>query len=171
MITTRIETRGDHDAVRILNAEAFSQPDEGRIVDALRRACPETVSRVALADETPVGHLLFSPATVQGPDGPVIGMGLAPMAVRPDFQRQGIGSRLVQEGLEDLASGGCPFVIVLGHPEFYPRFGFRRASAFGLRCQWDGVPDEAFMALILKPEALQGISDVVRYRPEFDAAL
>jgi putative acetyltransferase len=98
----------------------------------------------------------------------IVGMGLAPMAVRPDRQRQGIGSQLVKRGLDLLRERGCPFVVVLGHPEYYPRFGFAPASLRGLSSPWDGIPDSAFMALILDAQAMAGVSGVARYREEFN---
>ena len=91
------------------------------------------------------------------------------MAVRPDRQRAGVGSRLVKRGLEILRERGCPFVVVVGHPEYYPRFGFEPASRHGLLSQWDGIRDEAFMALILDAPAMAGVSGVARYRGEFEA--
>ena len=93
------------------------------------------------------------------------------MAVLPQRQRQGIGSALVGRGLEILRDRCCPFVIVLGHPEYYRRFGFEPASKYGLKCQWEGVPDEAFMVLIFDKEAVAGVSGVARYRDEFDEAM
>jgi predicted N-acetyltransferase YhbS len=83
-------------------------------------------------------------------------------------QREGIGSGLVRRGLEILRARGCPFVVVVGHPEYYPRFGFERASVHGLTSQWDGIPDEAFLAILLDPAAMAGVSGVARYRSEFD---
>ena len=94
----------------------------------------------------------------------------APMAVLPDRPRQGIGSRLVRRGLEILRERECPFVVVVGHPEYYPRFGFERASAHGLVSQWEGVPDDAFMALILDSEIMAGVTGIARYRAEFGEA-
>jgi len=107
----------------------------------------------------------------QNQKGDIEGMGLAPMAVHPDRPRQGIGSLLVEGDLEILREQGCPFVVVLGHPEYYPRFGFTPASQFGLACQWEGVPPGAFMVLIMDPELMDGVSGVIRYRVEFDAAV
>jgi putative acetyltransferase len=149
---------------------AFGQPAEADIVDRLRESCADSVSLVA-EDESVVGAILFTPAVIESPDCAVVGMGLAPLAVTPDRQRQGIGSALVRRGLEILRERGCPFVLVLGHPEYYPRFGFERASAHGLTCPWDGVPDEAFMALVLDSKAMEGASGVARYRDEFNEAV
>jgi putative acetyltransferase len=170
MTTIRLEDPRDVAGVRVVNEEAFAQFEEADIVDTLRRTCHECVSLVA-EDGGIVGHILFSPAVVETDGRRVVGMGLAPMAVMPDRQRQGIGSALVEQGLAMLRERGCPFVIVLGHPEFYPRFGFERASAYGLTCQWDGVPDEAFMVLIFDSRATEGMSGVARYRDEFSAAM
>jgi len=149
---------------------AFGQPTEADIVDRLRGSCADLVLLVA-EDEAGVGHILFTPAVIESHARRVVGMGLAPMAVAPDRQRQGIGSALVRRGLEILRERGCPFVIVLGHPEYYPRFGFDPASAHGLACQWGGVPDEAFMVTILDAQAMKGMSGVARYREEFDEGM
>jgi putative acetyltransferase len=169
MITIRSEGPEDAAGIRALNERAFGQCTEADLVDALRRTCEDRLSLVA-EDPGIVGHILFTPAIVESAGRRVVGMGLAPMAVIPERQRQGIGSALVTRGLSLLRDRGCSFVIVLGHPTYYPRFGFERASARGLTCQWPGVPDEAFMVLILDPNAMNGVSGVVQYRPEFDAA-
>ena len=118
-----------------------------------------------------VGHILFSPVPIEDGSQSRQGMGLAPMAVMPNRQRQGIGSKLIEAGLEILREQGCPFIIVLGHPEFYPRFGFVPASRHGLRCQWAGVPDAAFMVLVLGEATMAGVTGVARYREEFEAAM
>lgn len=93
------------------------------------------------------------------------------MAVLPEYQRQGIGSALVNKGIEILRERGCPFIIVLGHPEYYPRFGFMQASTRGLTCQWDSVPDEAFMLLVLDSDKMNNVSGIASYRYEFDEAM
>lgn len=170
MIAIRPEQPDDIAAVRAINETAFSQPAEAAIVDSLRTACPDSVSLVAVEDGRIVGHILFSPVVVSAGNEATQGMGLAPMAVLPDRQHQGIGSLLVRAGIEALRERNCPFIIVLGHPEYYPRFGFAPASRHGLSCQWEGVPDEAFMVLILDEEAMAGVSGTVRYREEFDQA-
>jgi putative acetyltransferase len=171
MITIRRECPGDIATNRAVNEAAFRQCAEADIVDALRYACPDILSLVAESDGEIVGHILFSPVTIEDGSQSRQGMGLAPMAVTPDRQRQGIGSELVQAGLEILREQDCPFVIVLGHPAFYPRFGFEPASGHGLRCQWEGVPDAAFMVLVLDEASMAGVTGVARYRDEFDAAM
>ena len=163
----RQERPNDIPAVRGVNQAAFGQPDEGAIVDALRTSCAEALSLVAEEAGAVVGHIMFSPVSVAAPGGTVYGMGLAPMAVAPSHQRRGIGSALVNAGLKALTERGCPFVIVLGHADYYPRFGFVSASTFGLECQWPGIPDGVFMALVLDQAAMVGITGVARYRQEF----
>jgi putative acetyltransferase len=162
VIEIREEQPADIDAVREVNRQAFDQEQEGRIVDALRDARAVTLALVAISDGAVVGHILFSPLTV----GADVGAALGPMAVRPTYQRQGIGTQLVAQGLERLRERGCPFVIVIGHPEFYPRFGFDPAGAQGLTCEWE-VPAEAFMVNILNGELDGRLRGRAQYRTEF----
>ena len=169
MMEIRNEEPTDRDAVRHLNLTAFDYGPEAALVDKLRTSCKGYLAFVAVEDGTVVGHILFTPVTVDGSN--VVGMGLAPMAVLPSHQRKSIGSQLVRHGLEHLRQSGCPFVIVLGHPEYYPRFGFEVASRYRLRCQWEGVPDEAFMVAVLDTDALPKAGGVARYRREFDDAI
>lgn len=172
MIRIRTEETKDIPQVRKINEQAFETLVEANIVDRLRQTCPNSLSLVAEDGNDIIGHILFSPAVITTPEGEKIeGMGLAPMAVAPARQRQGIGSQLVNRGIEILRKRGCLFIIVIGHPEYYPRFGFEKASKYNLSSQWDGVPDEAFMIVIIDPESLKGISGVVRYPDEFDEAM
>lgn len=164
MIEIRDEQPGDRDAVHEVNRQAFGRDDEARLVDALRDAGAATLSLVATLDTTIVGHILFTPVHVGG----LPGAGLAPMAVVPAHQRAGIGSQLVERGLSRLVDRGCPFVVVLGHPAFYPRFGFVPAASQGLTCDWD-VPTDVFLVNVLNPMAAASLKGHVRYRPEFSA--
>ena len=168
MLTIRNEQPDDIVVVHALNETAFGQPTEATIVDAIRAACPDAVSLVAVDDGQIVGHIFFSPVFASSENGSVQAMGLGPMAVAPERQRQGIGSLLVHAGIDAMRKRNCPFIIVLGHPEYYPRFGFVPTSRHGLSCQWEGVPDEAFMILILDEVAIAGVSGTIRYRDEFD---
>ena len=113
----------------------------------------------------------FTPVTIQTKERIITGMGLAPMAVLPEFQRQSIGSRLVKAGLDLVKKAKYPFVIVLGHPTYYPRFGFVSASHYGIKSEYEDVPDEAFMILVFKKAAFDGVSGVAKYRPEFASSI
>jgi putative acetyltransferase len=167
VITIRPERPEDASQVRHVNELAFGQPAEANLVERLRQACTDSLSLVA-EDDAVVGHILFTSAVVEGAGRRVFGMGLAPMAVLPERQRQGIGSQLVRRGLDILRERGCPFVVVVGHPEYYPRFGFEPASMHSLASQWQGVPDAAFMVLALDVHAMAGVSGVAKYREEFN---
>jgi putative acetyltransferase len=165
----RDEHAGDQDAIFALNQAAFEQPAEARLVDALRAAGAAVVSLVAEIDGEVVGHILFSEVTLDPPRGVADLVGLAPMAVRPGLQRGGIGSALVEEGLRRCAKLGYGAAVVLGHPAYYPRFGFLPAHRFGLGCEFPSPP-EAFMAMELAPGGLGGAAATVHYHPAFRAA-
>jgi putative acetyltransferase len=167
LIRIREERPGDGEGVRAVNTAAFGRPVEAQIVDRLRESCADLVSLVAVDNERVVGHILFSPAAVGG--GPE-GMCLAPLAVLPDCQRRGVGTALMERGIEVLRERRCPFAIVYGHPGYYPRFGFERASVHGLSSHLPDVPD-VFMALVLDNTAMAGVRGVVRHRHEFDDAM
>ncbi len=168
-ILIREEQPADRDAIHALNAAAFDTDAEARLVDALRAGSGLILSLVAETAGELVGHIAFSPVTVTRGDGTTVpGVGLAPMAVVPRLQRTGIGGRLIADGLRRLRDAGHRFCVVLGHPSYYPRYGFVPAGTLGLR--WDRpVPDGVFMAQELVPGGLDGVSGVVRYRPELDA--
>jgi len=162
----RLEQPEDMVAIWQVNEAAFGRPGEADLIDALRQRGAVTLSLVAEQDGEVVGHILFSPVTITHDEVIVTAVGLGPMAVSPTHQRAGIGSQLVRTGLQMLRQAGHSVVIVLGHPTFYPRFGFMPASQFGIR--WENeVPDEVFMVLALQPGALEGVSGIVRYQPEF----
>lgn len=162
----REETGTDRDSVRAINLAAFDTAAEADLVDALRERATPVVSLVAEHHGDLVGHILFTPVEIGGHDR-LRPMGLAPMAVLPEYQNRGIGSELVRHGIGWCRGLGIDALVVLGHAEFYPRFGFRPASAFGLRCAYE-VPDEAFMALELEPGALLDVSGLVRYHSAFN---
>ena len=170
MITIRTERPEDYTEVRRINELAFGRPAEADLVDKLRQACAEAVSLVAEDHDLVVGHILFTPVVVETANQRAVGMGLAPMSVLPGRQRQGIGSQIVTRGLDILRERQCPFVVVVGHPEYYPRFGFEPSSRHGLASQWEGIPDAAFMTIILDARAMAGVSGVARYRDEFNDA-
>jgi putative acetyltransferase len=167
VLTIRIERPEDASPVRLVNQLAFGQPVEADLVERLRQAGTDSLSLVA-EDDMVVGHILFTSVVIESAGRRVLGLGLAPMAVVPDRQRQGIGSQLVKRGLAILRERGCPFVVVVGHPDYYPRFGFEPASKHGLVSQWESVPDAAFMVVVLDAHAMAGVSGVARYREEFN---
>jgi putative acetyltransferase len=168
----RPEQAEDHEAVGEIHERAFGGPLEGRLVEALRSspAFLPQLSLVALVDDELVGHILFSRVAVVGGAAPGDAVALAPMAVDPPFQRRGIGSALVPDGLAGCRRRGEALVVVLGHPGYYPRFGFRPAEELGILPPFD-VPQErgreAWMALGLRDGHPRG---TVRYPPEFDLA-
>jgi len=166
----RAELPGDIPAIREVNQRAFGGTQEVKIIDALRSSCPDLISLVAVFEEQVVGHILFSPVMIESTNGAVQGMGLGPLAVLPELQNQGIGVQLVRYGLEIVRGTSYPFVVVLGHSEYYPRFGFERASAYGVHSQWSQVPDGAFMLLVLDQSAMQGVTGTAYYRHEFDGS-
>jgi putative acetyltransferase len=106
---------------------------------------------------------MYSPLSI---GGNVTGAAWGPMAVLPEHQRQGIGSKLIEAGNRKLKDAGCPFIIVVGHADYYPRFGFRPASEHGIKCQWD-VPDDVFMLLVLEQAKMECVSGLATYRHEF----
>jgi putative acetyltransferase len=161
----RPEESGDRPAVRAIHDRAFGRAAEGRVVDALRAVGPR-VSLVAVLDGHAVGHILFTPVVVEAAAGAWTALGLAPMAVLPEHQRRGVGSALVRDALQACRARGEPLVFVLGHPHYYPRFGFRPAGPLGLSCEFD-APDDAFMVAELSAGVLAGRTGRVRYRPEF----
>jgi putative acetyltransferase len=165
LTTIRPEEPRDADDVRLVNQRAFGRSSEAAVVDALR-GLADAISLVATIEARIVGHILFTPVQVGDLQQGVQAVGLAPMAVLPEYQRQGIGSQLVRAGLDACRSRGRGLVVVVGHPEFYPKFGFMRASTTGLEYEHAVRPD-AFMVLELQPGALARARGVVRYRPEF----
>jgi putative acetyltransferase len=171
VIEIREERAGDEAAVRRVNELAFGQQEEAALVDALRGAADPHVSLVATDGGEIVGHIFFSPVTIEPDDSTPADsafapMGLAPMAVLPEYQRRGVGSALVRAGLEECRRAGYKVVVVLGHAEYYPRFGFRPAGGAGLRSEYP-VPDEVFMVAELEPGALAGRRGLVKYHPAF----
>ena len=165
-VIVRPEEDRDHLAIYAITSAAFDGGEEADLIDRLRQTADPFISLVAEVEGRVVGHILFTPVSFTGPAGASPGIGLAPMAVAPGLQRRGIGSALVERGLEACREAGHQAAVVLGHPEYYPRFGFDRASAHGIRWEIE-VPDEAFMVLELVPGALEGRSGVVHYHPEF----
>lgn len=165
MCAIRLETNHDRTAIWHVNQAAFDADAEANLVDALRDGGYADVSLVAKIDDLIVGHILFSRLSILTRTGAVDAVSLAPMAVHPSYQRKGIGSKLVLAGLEACRERGHKIVVVLGHPDFYPRFGFSANLARSLENQFGS--GNAWMAIELVPEALAGIEGRVEYPPPF----
>ena len=172
MVWLRPEEPEDIDGVRRVVEAAFGQPDEAQIVDRLRADGDLAMSHLADRKHEIIAHVAFSPAQVINEAGearevPGGLLALAPMAVLPEYQKQKVGGGLLQSALIRLEREGVGAVVVLGHPEYYPRFGFTPASAFGLRCPFD-APDDAFLLRVfrddMRRDAFQG---TVRWAPAF----
>ena len=157
--------KADYDAIAAMTRKAFSGEQEVKLIAQLRAKCPSRIALVAEQHGTIVGYILFSAATLDSaPDTKL--MALAPMAVSQVLQHQGIGSALVRAGLEQCYRQGIAAVAVLGHPAYYPRFGFEPASRYQIASPWP-VPDEAYMLLALQPQKLAGKSGQLLYHPAF----
>jgi putative acetyltransferase len=166
-VSIRRETDGDVAAIHAVNRLAFGQEDEARLVDELRNGGYVRLSLVAEVAGQIVGHILFSELPIATGDGRTIdALSLAPMAVTPEFQRRGIGSSLLKAALAQCRADGHCIVVVLGHPEYYPRFGFSSEQASQLSCPLP-VPPEAWMAIELNPGALRNVAGRVVYAPPF----
>lgn len=168
MIEYRSEKDADRAVIFEINRLAFGQENEACLVDMLRESenYVNGLSLVAEKEGEVVGHILFTKISLEPPNGDFVALALAPMAVRPDLQRQGIGSGLIIEGLKACEYRGYKAIIVIGHPNYYPRFGFSSARGKGLEAPFP-VPEEAFMVLELVPGSLDGIDGIVKFPPEF----
>lgn len=163
-MNVRFEQPGDRDSIRNVHLQAFETDTEANLVDALRGTGIELISLVAVEDKEIVGHILFSPVEIDG-DHKI--MGLAPMAVLPSWHRKGVGTQLINEGLKACEKARHEAVVVLGHPDYYPRFGFVPSVNFGVKSEYD-VPPEVFMAKELHKGALNGVSGTVKYNQVFN---
>ncbi|MBN2162167.1 MAG: N-acetyltransferase [Pontiellaceae bacterium] len=165
----RKEYYEDYEAVREVHRKAFGRDIEPNLVISLRNTDRMLLSLIAENSRSIAGHILFTTATVDGSNIRLATLG--PLAVRPDQQHHGIGTLLAREGINICRELGIPAVVVLGEPRFYYRCGFKSASNFGLFPSWQGIPDEAFMALELVPDALKSCQGIVRFAPQFDLAM
>jgi putative acetyltransferase len=170
MPLTSPERANDQAGIRAVHLAAFSTPMEANLVDRLRSNGQAAVSLVAREGDNVVGNVLFSPVTIHAVDAPhrealAHGLGLAPVAVLPKFQRRGVGAALIKAGLTRCRETGAPFVVVLGDPAYYERFGFESASRHRLTSEYNA--GDAFQVLILRPDALPAQGGLVRYGEEF----
>jgi predicted N-acetyltransferase YhbS len=168
--TIRKEEVKDHKQIYEVNKLAFQQENESKLIEKIRKSenfIPE-LSIVAEIDNRIVGHILFSKIKIIG-DSDYESLALAPMAVIPEFQKRGIGSELIKKGIDKAKELGFDSIIVLGHKEYYPKFGFQRASKWNIKCPFE-VPDDVFMAIELTEKAFEGKAGTVKYPDEFNEA-
>jgi predicted N-acetyltransferase YhbS len=168
MIHIKKETQEDYEAIDEVNKLAFDQEFEGQMVRKIRNGQNfiEELSLVAFDETTVVGHILLSKIKIEG-EREHETLALAPMAVKPEYQQKGIGKKLVRAGLKKAKDLGFGSVIVLGHSDYYPQFGFQKASQWNIKCPFN-VPDEAFMAIQLIPGDLEDKGGSVVYPKEFE---
>lgn len=169
-VILRPEIKSDFQGITKVNNLAFGQPNEGILVKKLREN-PSFVSDLSIVASGPedevFGHILFFPVNIVSEKSTILSLALAPMSVLPAYQNKGIGTNLVLKGLSKAKELGYSSVIVLGHPEFYPRFGFKPASKWNINSPYN-VPDEVFMALELIHGSLSDVSGTVQYPKEFE---
>jgi putative acetyltransferase len=163
----RLEKAEDQIGIRYINTQAFDTDAEANLIDALRKSGIPLISLVAEQNGELVGHILFSPVTLEADNCSISIAGLAPMAVAPAFQKREIGSMLVEEGLKYCEKAGYAAVVVLGHPDYYPRFGFIPSVNYGIKSEFD-VPAEVFMAKELRKGALADCNGIVKYHKIFN---
>lgn len=175
MLNIRAETPDDHQYVRTVTVEAFADSElghhgEAELIEALRHTSGTSLSLVACRDHEAVGHILFTPVVIRTAQAESQGMGLGPLAVTPRLHRTGIGAALVTAGCARLFANACPFIVVLGRPEYYARFGFHPASQYHIHHGFTGVPQDRFSIRIGPDGTLEQRRDgVAYYCPEFGA--
>jgi putative acetyltransferase len=169
ILTIRPEYPHDILAIRQVHSDAFGRPHEANLVEALRRANALTISLVAVQNDHLRGHIVFSPVTITSDTATIDAISLGPMGVLPAYQHRGMGSQLIAAGLQACRHTPYGIVVVLGHPTYYPRFGFVPAKPYGIVWERD-VPEDVFMVQELQAGALAQTQGVVKYRPEFDHA-
>jgi len=173
-IIIRQETQDDYSWVIELTEKAFetleiSDHNEGKLVDTLRKANTfiEELSLVAELNGQIVGHILFTPIIINNGEQQFQSLVLAPVSVLPAFQKQGIGAELSLAGHQKAKELGFQSVILIGHPEYYPRFGYKPASTWGIKTHYELPSDDVFMAVELTEGALSNVSGMVIFPPEF----
>ncbi len=169
MLTIRPETSEDVRSIRYINEQAFGRNAEAEIVEKLRKRAKLAISLVAVENDKVVGHIAFSPVAVESKRSSFGAVALATMAVLPEYQHKGVGSQLVLAGLKECRLLGYEIIVVVGHPDYYPRFGFVTARSKGIECEFP-APDEAWMLLELNEGGLAGRKGTVKYQPEFQEA-
>ena len=167
MLNIRPEIAADLEGIHRVETLAFERAEEALLVDRLRAEGAFVLSLVAEVDGEMIGHLLFTDLVVKGDDGDFRGIGLGPVAIVPAFQNKGYGSQLIEAGLAQCRQQGHPFCIVLGHANYYPRFGFKPASTYQIASNFGSLPDDVFMAMPLQDAGLDGVSGIAHYHQAF----
>ena len=169
-ITIRKETPNDYSDVYAINKKAFEEEEEAKLVEMLRQSSafvPE-LSLVATIDNNVVGHILFTKIKIVDKDkNEYESLALAPMAVKPELQKSGIGGKLIKKGLDKARELNFKSVIVLGHDKYYPKFGFEPTTKWKITSPYD-VPENVFMGLELVEGGLKNVNGMVKYAKEFD---
>lgn len=164
----RDELSSDIENIWEINTDAFGTEDEANIVNALRSSGCTYISLVAETEDKVVGYILFTPVELSGNQNNLKMAGLAPMAVSSQYQNKGIGSKLVKAGLDRCKSLGYDAVVVLGHPNYYPKFGFIPSVKFGIKSEYE-VPDDVFMILELVQGSLKNHKGIIKYHEAFNS--
>jgi putative acetyltransferase len=162
----RNEKIEDQKAVREINLKAFPTDVEAALVEKLRSSM-DTISLVAVHEDKVVGHIFFSPLTIENDKKSFKALILAPIAVLPEYQKQGIGSKLVENGIIECRNQGHSIIVLVGHPEYYPRFGFISAEQNGIEHPFE-VPEDVFMVYELVPGVLNNVNGVLKYSEPFE---
>ena len=164
------ESPAEQEAIWMIHRAAFGRSAEADLVNAIRNAGQMTLSLVARSKEMPVGHILYSPVSLETNPQHYRVWGLGPIAVLPEYQRQGVGRQLIKTSLEQCKGFGVDTVVLLGHTSYYPKFGFEPASRYGLKFKGEDFGD-AFMVLELRKGALASLAGAVHYVPAFDESV
>ena len=165
-MSIRAEKKADIDGIWQINAEAFETKEEADLVNALRDSGVSYISLVYEKNNELVGHILFTPVELVGDTSDLKLMGLAPMAVSPKLQNKGIGSSLIKAGIQQCINDGYDAIIVLGHPDYYPKFGFVPSVKYGIKTEYE-VPEDVFMVLEVKENSLKGKKGTIKYHEAF----
>ena len=168
LMKIREEEITDAKTIWDINVDAFESEAEANLVNALRKSGCTFISLVAETDNKAVGHILFTPVELTGTKNKLKIIGLAPMAVLRQYQNKSIGSKLVKTGIEHCQSKGYDAVVVLGHPNYYPKFGFVPSVTYGIKSEYE-VPDEVFMILELVPNSLKDHQGIIKYHELFNS--
>jgi len=164
-LVIRSEISSDENEIRVVNLQAFDSAFEANLVDLMRIRDKVVISLVGILDQRVVGYIMFSLVNIDPPYRKYTITGLAPLAVAPEYQNMGIGTALVHSGIHICKDNDFDAIVLIGHPDYYTRFGFVPGNSVGLESEYNST--DAFMALELKPGVFSDINGLVRFAPEF----